>query len=585
MPIRGQVSNFLNCLLLKKMIQKKINSDYYFLILVCFFSILIVLPIVYFGIPDTIDLPQHYKFAQTYYDSIIGGDLFPGWAGNENSGYGDIGIRFYPPLAYYLLAFGRILTGNWYDASWLTFMFWMVVGCIGIFYWARCWFSIKESSLIAGIYVLIPFHLHQLFTGFNQFSEFAAASLLTFCFAFLTRIFQRGKFTDILGLGCFYALLIITHLPSTIVGSICLFAFFLTFIRKNQFIQPFVKSAIAVIFALGATSFYWIRLIGEMKWLNHNEVERFRTGDFDFAKHFFPSSIFSSGGVFQSHFIVDLIVIFTMLFFLSALFYLIFRKKETLDSGNTKSIYQTVLPVGLFAFFMFTPLSKPIWEAITPLQKIQFPIRWMPVAAMCGAMICGGVISYLWKEGLMKRRLCFHTFFIISAIVLLFDLTYILHPTSFVPLERQKFESILKKLPSEQSFSCWWTIWSKPEALAVKEKVLIDGRQTTIIDWEREKKAFEISEGNNGLAKISVFYYPLWKATVNEKPVDLEKDSNGAILIPVSKEKSRVVLYFQEPLSVRIAGYFSLFTWLLLAVLLILKKSNFQNSIFKNKYT
>jgi hypothetical protein len=565
------------------MIQKKINSEYYFLILVCFFSILIVLPIVYFGIPDTIDLPQHYKFAQTYYDSIISGDFFPGWAGNENSGYGDIGIRFYPPLAYYFLAFGRILTGNWYDASWLTFMFWMVLGCLGIFYWARCWFSVKESSLIAAIYIVIPFHLHQLYTGFNQFSEFAAASLLTFCFAFLTRILQREKLTDILGLGCFFGLLIITHLPSTIVGSICLFAYFLTFIRKNNFVQPFLKSAAAVIFSLSATSFYWVRLISEMKWLNHTS-ERFSTGYFDFAQNFFPFSYYSAKHAFQSHFIVDLIIIFTILFFLSTFFYLILRKKDTVDSGNEKSIYQTVLPVGLFAFFMFTPLSKPIWEIITPLQKIQFPIRWMPVTAMCGAMICGGVINYLWKEGFMKQRLCFHTFFIISAIVLLFDFTYIVHPTSFVPLERQRFESILNELPNEPSFSCWWAIWSKPEALKVKEKVLADGRQTSVINWEREKKVFEISEGNNDFARIAVFYYPLWKATVNGKPVELEKDSNGAIQIPVSREKSLVNLYFQEPLAIRIAGYFSSFMWFLLVLLLILQKSKFQNRIFKDKY-
>lgn len=564
------------------MIQLKENKEYIYLATVCCLAILIILPIVYFGIPDTIDLPQHYKFAQTYYDSIINGDLFPGWAGNENSGYGDIGIRFYPPLAYYFLAFGRILTGNWYDASWLTFMFWMVLGCLGIFYWSRCWFSIKESSIIAGIYIIIPFHLHQLYTGFNQFSEFAAASLLTFCFAFLTRIFQRGKLTDILGLGCFYGLLILTHLPSTIVGSICLFVYFLTLIRKNHLVQPFLKSAIAVIFALCATSFYWLRLISEMKWLNHH-LERFSTGDFDFAKNFFPSSYYCSSDVFQSHFIVDLIIIFTMLFFLSVSFYLIFRRQETVDSSNVKSIYQTVLPVGLVAFFMFTPFSKPIWEIITPLQKIQFPIRWMPITAMCGAIICGGVINYLLKEGFMRKRLCFHSFFIISSIVLLFDFTYVLHPTSYVPIEKQKFESILQKLPNEQSFFCWWTVWSKSEALKINEKVLIDGRQTNIIDWKREKKVFEISEGNNGLARIAVFYYPLWKATVNGKSVALEKDSNGAILIPIVTEKSLVEVYFQEPLSLQIANYFSLVAWLLLAVLLISQKSNFSYLNFKNR--
>ncbi len=564
------------------MTQTRFKSEHKFSLLVAAASILIVLPIVYFGIPDTIDLPQHYRFAQVYYDSIVNGDLFPGWAGNQNHGYGDIGIRFYPPLAYYILAFTRILVGNWYDASWITFVFWMVTGTFGIYRWARCWFTTKESSIIAGIYLLIPFHLHQLYTGFNQFSEFAAASILTFCFAFLTRIFQHGKIRDIIGLSVFYSLLILTHLPSAIVGSFCLFLYFLTFLKKNELLQPFLKSATAVTLAMAATSFYWIRLITEIQWLNH-ETERFSTGYFGFASNFFPSSYFFDGGVLLSRLIVDLTTVFTMIFFVSAFFYLGYRNKKSRGLDCTKSIFKTVLPVGVFAFLMYTPISKPIWVLISPLQKIQFPIRWMPVAAMCGAMICGATVNYLIKKNCFQKRIYFYPFLAVASLVLVFNFVYLLHPTSYVPIERQKFETLVKKLPSEQSFSCWWTIWSKPEAFELKDKVLTKNRQINIIDWKSEEKIFEVFEGNASIARIAIFAYPHWKATVNGLSVPTEKDENGALLVPIPAERSLVKISFVEPQVNRIGEFLSIAAWILLFGLFVFPQITFRELVNRKR--
>lgn len=550
------------------MVFQKINREYLFLLAAVLFSALIVVPIILIGIPDTVDLPQHFRFADTFYSSIINGDLFPGWAGNENFGYGDIGIRFYPPLAYYFLAIGRIIAGNWYDATWLTFMFWMVVGCFGIYYWARNWFSIKESSIIAIIYVLIPFHLNQLYTGFNPFSELAASSILTFCFAFLTKVLTREKTVYILGLGCFYALLIMTHLPTAIVGSICLFGYSLTFCRKADFTKHVSKAALAVCIGLAASAFYWIRLITEMKWLNH-ESERYSQGFFDFAGNFFPLSYHIKDKPVFNYLILDLTALITVLTFAFALVFLLNKQNNSSDSIAEKSISKTVLPVGIFAFLMFTPLSAPVWELITPIQKIQFPLRWMPVAAMCGAIVFGAALNYVHRAGFFKRKICFYAFFVFIVINLLFNFTYILHPSSYIPLERQKFEAKIKNLPDEPSFYCWWAVWAKLPALENTERLQTDSRTNSILDWKTEHKSFFVDPGTPSNARIATFYYPFWKAMVNGRSVEVERDENGAILIPIPAEKVRVDLVFEEPPINNASGIFSLGTWLLLLLILI----------------
>ena len=220
--------------------QANSSTEKFYLTIACLAAVSVILPIAFFGIPDGFDLPQHFQFAQTYYDSITNGDFFPGWSPKENSGYGGVGIRFYPPLAYYALAFGRMLVGKWFDASWLVFTFWMLLSCLGVYYWIRWWFPAKEAAFAACFYAIVPYHLNQLYSAFN-YSEFAASAILPFCFAFLTRVFQRGKTSDILGLATCYGLLIITHLPLGVIGSISLFVYALTLLQKENSLKSVVK--------------------------------------------------------------------------------------------------------------------------------------------------------------------------------------------------------------------------------------------------------------------------------------------------------------------------------------------------------
>lgn len=546
------------------------RTELAYLSLIIILAVIVVLPVYFFGIPDTNDLSQHFRFAQIYHDRLIGGDAFPGWADRENFGYGEIGIRFYPPLAYYLMAFARIVTGNWYDAAFLTFAFWMVAGCLGVYFWARSWLDAKFSAVAAFLYLLIPYHLHQLFTGYNNYSEFAATSLLTFCFAFLTRVLRRGRLADVLGLACFYALLIVTHLPLSVVGSLALFVYALTLLRTNRLFRPAAKAAAAVLLGLAASSFYWLAMITELDWLNHNS-ERFRSGHFDFVNGFFPMAYYEPNPIsVQLYLITDAIAVLSFLFLATAVIYLVGKKTADGDDRQAGGIFRAVLPVGLFAFFMFTPLSRPLWQILPPLQKVQFPVRWMPIVAMCGAVVAAAAICFFVKGEFLKNRLWSYGALVLAAVIGAFNFVYILHPMSFVPLSRAGLAERLAELPETQSFDCWWAVWSKPEALGVKEKVSAGGRDTQIVAWQPEEKTFEIGGGRDDFARLAVFYYPHWQAEINGAAVRVEKDENGAILIPLPAGRSLVRVYFQEPLPVRIAGLLSVAVWLLFGAVFLL---------------
>ena len=87
------------------------SRQFIYLLLIFLISGLMVLPIYWLGIPRGNDLPQHYQFALTFQESLQNGIFYPSWSAASNFGYGDVGIRFYPPLAYYVLVFFEWITG------------------------------------------------------------------------------------------------------------------------------------------------------------------------------------------------------------------------------------------------------------------------------------------------------------------------------------------------------------------------------------------------------------------------------------------------------------------------------------------
>jgi hypothetical protein len=107
----------------------------------------------------------------------------------------------------------------------------------------------------------------------------------------------------------------------------------------------------------------------------------------------------------------------------------------------------------------------------------------------------------------------------------------------------------------------------------MKESVNVDDREVEIMDWLPEKRTFKVGSGPSAQAHIATFYYPYWKAFINTKPVEVKKDENGAIAIPVDTvEECDVELVFKEPPINKAASWVSLISWVLAGALVALGK-------------
>lgn len=506
---------------------------------------------------------QHCKFALAYYDSISNGIFFPGWV-SDNIDYGSVGIRFYPPLPYYFLAVSKMIFGNWFDAFWINLFLWMLVGAVGVYLFAKEWVSPFTAMVASIIYATMPYHLLQIFQYF-LYAEFIALCILPFCFLSVTRICLYRRWIDTLLFTISYSLLILTHIPLSLIGSISLFFYVLVLIDYKNFIPTLKYLISSLCLSLGATSFYWLKVVTEIKWVAHNNTN-FSEDLFGYTEWLFPISlshhendlITNNAGFF------DVLILLNLLLLLPAIIYLIKSREKAI---SVKRVILALSVTGFLAFFMTSRLSSLVWQFVPLLQKVQFPWRWISVFSLLG------ILSFVISLGQLKtnyrnaKRFFIYPILIWSVSIIIFDITQIIGATD--PIPRSDFEKNMKYLPSVQSQSQWWTVWTKAEAFENKEKLSIGNRAFTIKDWSLETREFIVDEGTEPELRIATFYYPYWKTEINNHPAEIYQDGNGLILLTIPNEKVKIKLYFDEPLVNRIALWLSLLIWTLLSLAIL----------------
>ena len=522
---------------------------------------LVTLPIYINGIPQGNDLPQHFQFAISYRESLQDQVVFPGWSGHSNLGYGDPGVRFYPPLAYYLLVGAESLVGNWYDATVLSVGVLFFLGGIGIYLWSKEWFDTGSSLVGAILYTVAPYHVNQIYNAFT-YAEFAAASLLPFCFWSITRVARTRNVSDIALLSVSYSLLVLTHLPLSILGSICLAIYAATLLARRDAIRQLSRLALGAAGGLIASGFYWYRLLLDLSYLNHSSPE-FTSGAYDFSKNFILSYLYLSWSEYdgRSLWFADLTLLITAAFFAPGI-YLFYRS----ESSRSSAPVPRVLLLFLFAVLLASPISLPIWDNVRLIQQTQFPWRLMTIVSIAASVLAAAGWRHVLKAFTSEKRPLAIIAVGLYLLTFTFTATQVIRQASFT--ERTDFNNLTDSLRTANSYECWWPVWARSSALNDRRIAVAGVRNVTIRSWEPSERTLTVQEGAETKLRLATFYYPNWVATVNGQEIAVQHGEDGAMMIPIPQKEAQVSIFFRESTAFGAARYVSGFVWLILLVCL-----------------
>jgi hypothetical protein len=520
-------------------------------------AVLALTPAIFRGVPSNNDTWNHFRFALPFYDSLRAGEWSPGWLAESNGGYGDPSFRFYPPATYYLLGAGRAVTGNWYAASLVVFTLLSALGGLGVYFWGRA-FLPPQLAMWAGIfYTLMPYHLNELYQAF-LLAEYAGCAVLPFAFAFVERICQRRRMRDVVGLAVSFALLVLTHLPLTVIGGFALLVYGLLRMEKGERWATLWRLALGAALGLLASSFYWVTMLSELTWIKANSLQPDLSVDY---RHNFLFSTFSPDNL--NVWWMNILAFATLAMLLPGLAMLRRSPRGILASRGARVCGLLLL----FAFLMATPLSRPLWSIIPPLQEAQFPWRWLTVVSMAGSVVAAAALHFWVEKARGQRRLPALLIAGAMLISLALSVSHIVLEARY--LGRAEFETALRSIPGSPSINYWLPVWVNLPVREMSNEVEAGQRDVTINSWEAERRTFQVGPGSEAQARVRSFYYPHWTATANGEALQTSAAADGALLISLPPRAVSVELLFGEPRSAQAAALASALGAILIAALFI----------------
>ncbi len=492
-------------------------------------SFAVIVPAILWGIPSNLDLTNHFRFALPFHDAIVAGNLYPSWLAESTGGYGDPSFRFYPPALYYFLALTRFVIGDWYVATLVVYVSLSIVSGLGMYFWTRSFLPSSTATWAAIFYVLAPYHVNQLYQAV-LLAEWAGSAVLPFVFGFVERVCDKGRTRDVAGLAITYALLIFTHLPLAVIGSIALFVYALVKTRQPA---RLAKLAVGAMLGLSVSAVYWVTMVSEVTWIGLNNIKQVASVDYRFN---FIFSTFSPDNL--SVWWMNVLLLMTLL--LCAPAFLLVFKNDRRGGPLWPPVALTI-----FSLFMSVPLSRPIWSAFKPLQETQFPWRWMVLISMGAAILAAAGLPLLpesvKKLDRAKRLLVFAA----MALSVVFTVSHIVREAQYFPAQR--FEQMLTEVRGSSGLTYWFPVWSRSNPKPMATEVEVADREVTVTSWEAEHRKFSVGAGTATEARVRTFYYPHWVAKSESGVLSTRPDEDGALLISLPPNATSVELDFQEP--------------------------------------
>jgi hypothetical protein len=378
----------------------------------CFIGFLLLLPALGQGPLIGHDTEEHLNWVKYFSAQVWAGEGYPRWLQGMNYGLGSPSFFYYPPVPYWITsAFYRIRGGL--SEAWSQMLASAYVGLVVSGMTAYLWlkqFTARQGAICGAIvYMAFPYHVAVDFYWRVAFAEYWAFAWMPLILYFTHRLARDQRFATA-GFALSYALLVMTHLPTTLLFSPLALAYLLFGQRaaiqadhsQEKQIQPakkgwVVRAITAQGLGIGLAAVYLLPALATQDTVSFKrmfENERY------FANNFLGSSLFAFND-FRSY----LSLLAALLLLLGVVFShrcLDPHKIAPLVNRRQALFWRVAL---LVSVLMSTTFSYALWQVFSVLEKVQFPWRFLTVSTLCVAAISALMAQSIDLQTLSVHRL------------------------------------------------------------------------------------------------------------------------------------------------------------------------------------
>ena len=510
------------------------------------------------------------------------------WSPDLGYEYGYPLFNFYPPMPYIVGQIYRTFGFSYMNSVKLSAVTQIILAAFFMYLLGKLIFGEIGGFISALFYTYAPYHALNVYVR-GAYNEAWAAVFFPLIFYFSYQLIKSGKWKYILGLSLGYAGLFLSHNPMVLTFTPIFLVWVLYWLiidKKIIFSKKilkqlplFFKLLFSGLFALSLTAFFTLPVIFEGK---YTQVQSMFEGYYSWSVHFasisqlFFSNFWSDGPsvwgpndgmsfmVGYLHWIIPaLLALFSI--------YLLIRKK-VLDRKIIISLL--LMSMGLFTVFMVHNQSTLIWQIFTPIQKIQFPWRFLNHSAFLFSLSIG-VLPFIFKNYLNKKISIVLTS-LIAVLLIILNVNYF-HPIQSGPLtDEQKFSG---KAWSNQITSGIYDYLPKTASTAAKSaaKPYIDNVEPSksLINISGEKKGtdwlfFNIFLNQDAKITISQLAFPNFEITDKGQKINYEIEPElGRMVINLKSGDHQIYVKLKNTPIRIISNYISFFAWLSLGFYLL----------------
>lgn len=353
----------------------------------------------------------HLLWSHNFVEQFWAGEFYPRWLGAMNAGLGSPTFFFYAPLPYVLTALLHPLLqlGAWLGLPLADPEGWRLLGLsasvavlasgLTCYAWLRRIVPAPAALLAALFYLSAPYHLtidlYQRF-GFGELWAFVWLPLIIWA----TDALCRERPLALPALAAALAALLLTHLPTTLLFSPLLPLYVLWHSPARLRLRIVLRLGLAVLLSALLAALY---LAPALLTQANVSLQDMRGQHMDYGYNYLLWGPRFSADLAQFNGFLGQIALFMSVICVAGF---CFTRRSRLAGLQPLAGYW--LLIGLATLLIMTPLAAPLWDALPPLQTIQFPWRLLTVLTLAAT-----VLLALWLGSLSHQP-----FSLLSALLL-----------------------------------------------------------------------------------------------------------------------------------------------------------------------
>ncbi len=506
---------------------------------------------------DTHDLWIHL-FIMPQFDKVLrSGVIYPRWIPDINGGYGLLTMIYYPPGFFYLSSAIHTVVDDWIYTTFVVSILALAGSGLTLYFLARTFYSKVASAVAAVFYMLIPFHMLDLYWR-GALPQFIGYAFLPLVIYFAFKLGKDGRPRHYAGLGLMIGVYLLTHLPVPllVVYALAFYAVVWSFVERDFRIA--LRVAGGTLLGLLLAAIYWLPASIEAKYAYETATQLYPYHESYITllpiKEGIPYYPFWTlvNEVFAAHAVALIVPIIVLL--------LTAPRRSKADPAQPHSPTpkpaagsrhwsptEMWMVMGIATVFMCTSFSIYVSKLLPKIQVAVPAWRWLVPASAFTALLVAACVDRLGKGShLSSRVLWAHRALLCGAIALALWVSVhgIIVGSFSNPTYHPKADVITELIePTLTPISA-----SRPQDLPDTPPVVItpEAASSEILDWQPQYRQIAVKSEVPCVVRLKTYNFAGWTARIDGQKAPISSDPDGVQTVAVPPGLHRLEVSFEN---------------------------------------